>query len=232
LGNCIYFLTHYIWVNPKEFKSVIEGSYTNKDLEKNAEIAAGILSMANIFDFFSTQGVFYFVLSSTPLYLGAPLSLILNLLVLMLKNWLGVGVVREFESNFQIRVTYLFTLIVVSGTSCIGSFIGTELSLNEKGLAQLYAKQLIDEKIQGLENNVKAKQDEYDEVNGDCKKGREILYPKDKQNSKLKLSRNYFNSEYRRTLGENKDSQKVWKLSDPGIPLCPKALRLTIVMTI
>jgi hypothetical protein len=206
LIKTVTFLKDCVWVDHKELTSRIPDSYENEDLTEDAKIVAAKLSTANIFDFLSSQGAFYFLCSSSPIIIGLPLSLALNFSLLFFKNKAGVGVARKRDGTFWTRANCMLALIALSSVSCVGSFIGNELVIDEKGLAEFHAKQLIDEKIEGLEKAIKEDRDEYNKAYSECNAGKIQIDNYRAEHSKEDFQKNqYYTSLYGKILEKPTD---------------------------
>lgn len=205
-------------VNPTE---MIGRSYRNQELETDAKIVAGILTTGNLIDFVCIQGLLSFSFIGTPFCMGLPASLILNLLILSGKNYAGVAIARSRPGTLPIRMVGGFSLIGLSTISCLVAGVGIELTLNQSGLVNMYASELVDsgiekEKVAKLQPTI----DQYNLAKNECDVNTQKL-------DKLKRTDLRYETIYLQTYGMVSERNKTWILDDPGIPFCVKSQKLS-----
>jgi hypothetical protein len=196
--------------NPTE---LIGSSYTNSELKKDAGIICRLLTAGNWIDVVCTQGVLSFAFGSSPI--GFVLSIVTNLLILKIKNDAGVAIVRARSGTFPTRIVGTFTLLGLSALSCSVSGVGTELTLNPSGLADLQAARMIEServRVAALQPDSKR----YDRAQAECDQSKQDL-------NLLPAKGARHDTAYVRTYGMFKERNREWELEESGIPLCVKA---------
>jgi hypothetical protein len=212
-------------INPEE---MIGPHYTSKGLKQYLKGLGLVVSVANIIDFCCIQGLLYALF---PGGLALPASLTFNLLLLKFKNDTAAGVVKAVPGTLPARLFYTVGFLGLSSISAGVSGIGTELSLNQPGLVQIYASELADRKINEIQSVFLQAEREYKEKLSQCNDNKKELENISKKPG-FKNSDPHYNVLYRETKGMLSESKKQWRINDPGIPLCPKAKLLKEVFDV
>jgi hypothetical protein len=208
----LYRIKNVVIVNSEE---LIGSSYSNPELRKDGGIICRILTAGNLVDAVCSQGVLSFAFAGTPYGLGWALSLTTNILILKIKNDAGVAIVRARPGTLPTRSIGLFSLLGLSAISCIVSGVGTELTLNQSGLADVLASQIIAKekvRITALKPDTSL----YDRAQTECDESK-------KQLDQLPGKGARHDTKHVLTYGTFAERNREWKLTESGIPLCVKA---------
>jgi hypothetical protein len=203
-------IQHTVIANPEELTG---SSYINPELRKDAKIIGSMLTGANLIDAVCSQGLLNNAFGGDPF--GIFLALVTNLIILKIKNDAGIAIVRARPGTFLTRVVGTFSLLGLSTLSCSISGVGTELTLNQSGLADTQASQII-EKEKVRITALKPDTSLYDRAQAECDESK-------KQLDLLPGTGALHNTKYVLTYGMFRERNRKWELTESGIPLCPKA---------
>lgn len=213
----------WIWftlvANPRDMYG---SAYITEDLEKEAGKTATILSSANLLDFALSQSILMFALSGYG-FVSIVSAVGVNLGLLSIKNNGGLLTVSRRKGSEGLRSGGFFALASLSILSSLMSGVGTELMLNQSGLAQLKAQQ----EIKLIELDVLSRKPKssklYEDAEVACNKAESEL-------QKLSPSDPRYDAAYVKARGMHSERTKIWVLNDPGIPECVKRYMLSILV--
>jgi hypothetical protein len=191
-------------VNPRD---LIGSNFENPELIKNARITSFILTLGNWIDAVLVQSLLTFAVGWLP-------GLLINWIVLVLKNIFGLAIVRTCLSN-SFRTVAIFGLIGLSSLSCLTTGVGTELTLNQPGLIDILASQIVqieEKRVNAIKPDTTLSKESKDE----CEKANDEL-------KNLPPTGPRHDTAWLKTYGRNEERGKKWDLKEAGIPLCERA---------
>ncbi|MEM9542033.1 MAG: hypothetical protein AAGA60_21370 [Cyanobacteria bacterium P01_E01_bin.42] len=216
LTKCGKNIVNLVIANPKDFYG---RALVSKNLEQHSRITAGSVSVSSFFNFFMNNPLLFYAFSSFGIFSWL-CALITNGLILRFTNLCATATSARKRGNRGWSNWALGGTISLNLLQSLVSGVGTELMLNQSGLSQLKAKELIEEQKARVEELKNLDRPEYEEAKALCEGGEREL-------NSLNRGHPRWDSLYVRLYGQWGEQKKDWsRVPLEQLPVCRQSERL------
>ena len=209
-------LKELVIADPKAFHGT---AVVSEDLEKQATLTAGTVTVSSLFNFFTNYPLLFFAFKDMG-FCGVVLTSLCNILILKFTNDTTTAVSSRTKYNKTWQLWAIYASLSINILQSIASLVGTELMLNQSGLSQGKAAESIQKQIQQVETLKHFDSPKYQDALKRCQEGEQQLNQLDRTNPR-------WESLYVQLYGTWGDRNTNWNQLPPEkLPTCHQVVRL------
>jgi hypothetical protein len=203
--------------DPKDFHGTAK---VTKELKREAANTANMNTLANWLDFASNFPLYLYSFKSFGGILGFTLALLVSGITLSICNVAASTASNRQKHNISLSNKAVGVMIALNIVKSLFSGIGIELSLNQSGLNQQMANQLIEEQIVRVEKLKKLDDPQYHNTLKRCEDGRKELEKMGRKHPRR-------DSLYQELFGSWPERDRAWEgVPLEQVPICKRIERL------
>lgn len=215
LEKTFSFLVGLVVADRKNFHGT---AFVTEDLMKQAEQTAGLVTVSSAFNFITNFPLFAYAFGTG--FWALVLTGISNQLILKYTNDSTTAVSGLKKNNLAWQKWAIAASLSINALQSIFSGIGTELLLNQSGLSQIKALELIEQQVQQIETLKNIDNPQYKDALVRCQNGEQELTKLDKDHPR-------WDSLYVQLYGRWNERDAEWaQVSIEKLPLCRQVDRL------
>jgi hypothetical protein len=219
----------FFWANPSRFHGQ---GYRDSKFIHDAEITANIVNSSNTLDFLTNFPLLLFLFSDISAPLRIITALLFNLFILKFTKECAAGSSSYHSNN---RLWSIFASLGFIGLSIIQSLssgVSVELTLNQSGLNNLKASEIISEKTERIRKSAEESKtrelssDKYKEDRDECSGYLAKIKALKARSKATSATDSDYNSEYIKAWGEIKNEEQYNSDNYKGrLPVCRRVER-------